>query len=167
MLVATSTATASRLGSRGRGGGLGSTTIGSGGHQAPARRVLSLDSTCVCEDCGAGDDADGSPRCSNCGEVYGACAAASSAAYSGKSVGVRDEGLEVRGLNAALASRVDELAAGRGGEGERGLSSSCSSTGGKCGVGQRLSDFAALLVDVSALDPISAIMSAGGGLSAA
>jgi hypothetical protein len=73
------------------------------------------------DDCDAGEDAVGSPQCSNLGEVYGVCAAASSAVYSGYCVGVREEGLAKRGLNAEPRSRVDELAVYLGGEGDRGL----------------------------------------------
>ena len=166
--MATSTATASRLGSSGFGGGFGSATLGIGGYQVPATREVSLASICERDICGAGEDAEGSPRCSNCGEVYGACAATSSAAYSGNCVGVREEVLAVRGLNAVEISRVDELAVGRGGDdGERGLSSSRSSNGGKRGVGHRLADSAALLADNSVLGSFSAITSGGGEFSAA
>ena len=86
--------------------------------------MLSLDSAYEREDCGAGDVAEESPRRSNCGDVYGACAASSSAAYSGYGIGVREEEPADRGTGVRSASRDDELAAGGDGGGERGLWSS-------------------------------------------
>ena len=143
MFVATTIATASTFGSSERGGGFGYAASGSGGHQVPAKRALSLDSAYEREGCGAGEDAEESRRRSDCGDVYGACAASSSAAYSAYGVGVFDEELADRGTGVRTVSRVDELAAGGDDGGERGLSSSDSASCWRRGVGQRLGDSAA------------------------
>ena len=123
--------------------------------------ALSLNSACVREGCGAGDDDVESPRCSNCGDVYGACAAASSAAYSGYRIGVRVAELAVRGVDAEAASRDEKFAASDDGDGERGLSGTGSSVGRERGVGRRLTNSGASFADDSMFGSPSAMTSGG------
>ena len=120
----------------------------------PTNRTFSLDSKCVREDCGAGEDAEGSSRCSNRGEVHVACAASSSAVYSGYAIGVLEAGVTGRGLVAVSTLRDTELSAGGIGDGDRGLSSSGSTTIGSCGVAARLAGSAALLAVGPVLDSL-------------
>ena len=159
--MATTTATACFVGSSALGGGFGRVGAGSVGYQAAVTLELSLNSAYVREGCGAGDDDVESSRCSNCGVVYEAYAAASSAAYSGYRIGFRVAELAVRGVDAEAASRDERFAASDDGDGERGLSGTGSLMGRERGVGRRLTDSGASFSDDSMFGSPSAMTSGG------